>query len=150
MNLLHNALKFTPAGGTISVETGMQNDAANLRVRDTGCASRRRTCRSSLSGFTAPTLREPVKPAEAASGLQLRRPLPKRTAEKFKRRVRLERAARLRWYCRIIRIPYDDRMQVTALFSRNFILTITQSMNTILIMNTTDSPQSAHPSLICV
>lgn len=37
MNLLHNALKFTPAGGTISVETGMQSDMAILRVRDTGC-----------------------------------------------------------------------------------------------------------------
>lgn len=37
INLLHNALKFTPAGGTVSVETGTEDDWATLTVRDTGC-----------------------------------------------------------------------------------------------------------------
>jgi signal transduction histidine kinase len=37
INLLHNALKFTPAGGTVSVETGTADKRAFLRVRDTGC-----------------------------------------------------------------------------------------------------------------
>jgi signal transduction histidine kinase len=37
INLLHNALKFTPAGGTVSVETGAQGDRAIMRVKDTGC-----------------------------------------------------------------------------------------------------------------
>ncbi|HWQ96752.1 MAG TPA: ATP-binding protein [Clostridia bacterium] len=37
INLLHNALKFTPAGGTVSVETGTADERAFLRVRDTGC-----------------------------------------------------------------------------------------------------------------
>jgi two-component system, OmpR family, heavy metal sensor histidine kinase CusS len=37
-NLLDNALKFTPPGGTISVEVVRESDtAAILRVRDTGC-----------------------------------------------------------------------------------------------------------------
>ena len=37
INLLHNALKFTPAGGTVSVETVAHGDQAILRVKDTGC-----------------------------------------------------------------------------------------------------------------
>lgn len=37
INLLHNALKFTLAGGTVSIETGIQGKTAVLRVRDTGC-----------------------------------------------------------------------------------------------------------------
>ena len=37
INLLHNALKFTPSGGAISIETGVSADHAFLRVQDTGC-----------------------------------------------------------------------------------------------------------------
>ena len=37
INLLHNAMKFTPAGGRISVETNASEDRAMLSVRDTGC-----------------------------------------------------------------------------------------------------------------
>ena len=37
INLLHNALKFTPAGGMISIETGSLGERAFLRVQDTGC-----------------------------------------------------------------------------------------------------------------
>lgn len=37
INLLHNALKFTPSGGTVPIETGIQGKMAVLRVRDTGC-----------------------------------------------------------------------------------------------------------------
>jgi signal transduction histidine kinase/CHASE3 domain sensor protein len=36
MNLLSNALKFTPAGGTVRVGTGSDGDLAVLRVSDTG------------------------------------------------------------------------------------------------------------------
>lgn len=35
-NLLNNALKFTPAGGRITLEAGREGDAAVVRVRDTG------------------------------------------------------------------------------------------------------------------
>jgi PAS domain S-box-containing protein len=35
-NLLDNALKYTPAGGGVTVVTGMEGEAAVLRVRDTG------------------------------------------------------------------------------------------------------------------
>ena len=35
-NLIHNALKFTPRGGRISVEGRRMNDAVEIRVRDTG------------------------------------------------------------------------------------------------------------------
>lgn len=37
INLLHNALKFTPAGGTISVVTIAQGNWAIMRMKDTGC-----------------------------------------------------------------------------------------------------------------
>jgi len=37
INLLHNALKFTPAGGSITLETRCEADRAIFRIRDTGC-----------------------------------------------------------------------------------------------------------------
>ncbi len=37
INLVGNALKFTPEGGRITVETGQVEDGARVRVRDTGC-----------------------------------------------------------------------------------------------------------------
>jgi two-component system phosphate regulon sensor histidine kinase PhoR len=36
LNLVQNALKFTPAGGSVCVETGVEHDGVALRVRDTG------------------------------------------------------------------------------------------------------------------
>ena len=36
-NLIHNAVKFTPPGGQISIVLGRDDTAAILRVRDTGC-----------------------------------------------------------------------------------------------------------------
>jgi CheY-like chemotaxis protein/two-component sensor histidine kinase len=35
-NLIHNALKFTPKGGTVSVSAAAEGEAAVVRVRDTG------------------------------------------------------------------------------------------------------------------
>jgi signal transduction histidine kinase/CheY-like chemotaxis protein len=35
-NLLHNAVKFTPSGGTVTLSVGAQGSAAEIRVRDTG------------------------------------------------------------------------------------------------------------------
>jgi len=37
INLMHNALKFTPAGGAVSITTSAEHDRAILAVRDTGC-----------------------------------------------------------------------------------------------------------------
>lgn len=37
INLIDNALKFTPAGGTIRVATATEQDSAKLTVADTGC-----------------------------------------------------------------------------------------------------------------
>jgi two-component system phosphate regulon sensor histidine kinase PhoR len=36
LNLVQNALKFTPAGGSVAVETALEGGRAVLRVRDTG------------------------------------------------------------------------------------------------------------------
>ena len=35
-NLVSNAIKYTPGGGTIGVETGAEDDWVWVRVRDTG------------------------------------------------------------------------------------------------------------------
>ena len=37
INLLDNAIKFTPEGGKISLETGTRNGTAEITVRDSGC-----------------------------------------------------------------------------------------------------------------
>ena len=37
VNLLHNALKFTPEGGRIQISLARENGIATLRVADTGC-----------------------------------------------------------------------------------------------------------------
>lgn len=36
VNLIHNAIKFTPAGGTVRVSAAREHDAVVVRVRDTG------------------------------------------------------------------------------------------------------------------
>ncbi len=36
LNLIHNALKFTPSGGSVGVEAGYEDGAVVVRVRDTG------------------------------------------------------------------------------------------------------------------
>jgi len=35
-NLVNNAIKYTPSGGTVSVDAGVENNAAFIRVSDTG------------------------------------------------------------------------------------------------------------------
>jgi signal transduction histidine kinase len=35
-NLLQNAVKFTPSGGSVVVSVGSKDDGAQLRVRDSG------------------------------------------------------------------------------------------------------------------
>ena len=37
INLLDNAIKFTPEGGTITLESAVKGDTAEITVRDTGC-----------------------------------------------------------------------------------------------------------------
>jgi signal transduction histidine kinase len=48
-NLLHNGVKFTPAGGTVSVVAAEDERQALLAVRDTGRGSRRTTSSGSSS-----------------------------------------------------------------------------------------------------
>ena len=55
-NLLDNAIKYTPAGGRVEVQTARDGAEAVLTVRDTGRRhSRRRSCRGSGSGSTGAT-----------------------------------------------------------------------------------------------
>ena len=37
INLLDNAIKFTPEGGKITLESGVRNGIAEITVRDSGC-----------------------------------------------------------------------------------------------------------------
>lgn len=57
LNLVFNAIKFTPASGSIQVRLRGVADAIELEVADSGAASTRRCCRSSSSRFARPTRR---------------------------------------------------------------------------------------------
>src|SRR5262249_37299915 len=37
MNLVHNALKFTPSGGSITIQARITGEMVEMSVRDTGC-----------------------------------------------------------------------------------------------------------------
>ena len=65
-NLLTNALKFTPAGGSVLLETGPEGEQAVLRVRDTGPGIAPTNCRTSSTGSSGAEA-PPGSPA-AASG----------------------------------------------------------------------------------
>ncbi len=47
VNLMQNAVKFTPEAGRVAVRTRRAIDAVHIFVEDSGTASRRRLCRSS-------------------------------------------------------------------------------------------------------
>jgi signal transduction histidine kinase/ActR/RegA family two-component response regulator len=51
-NLLHNAIKFTPSGGTIQVELALEGGTAVMRVRDDGEGMDRSTLAALFEPFT--------------------------------------------------------------------------------------------------
>ncbi len=55
VNLIDNAIKYTPPGGRVEVSVASANGRAQLHVDDTARASPRRRCRTCSTDFTAPT-----------------------------------------------------------------------------------------------
>ena len=53
INLIHNAIKFTPVGGSIDLGAWMHDRDIIFRVRDTGVGISLRTKKESLSVFKA-------------------------------------------------------------------------------------------------
>ena len=57
--LLSNAVRHTPADGTIRIEAGHSDAGLEMRVEDTGEGIAARTCRGSSIPSTGPTRRDP-------------------------------------------------------------------------------------------
>ena len=56
VNLLSNAVRHTPSTGTIKITAFPMGDCVRIRIKDSGRASQRSTCRTSPSGSIEPTL----------------------------------------------------------------------------------------------
>jgi PAS domain S-box-containing protein len=69
MNLLANAVKFTPSGGRITVSTGKENGAAYLRVKDTGIGLRAEDLNKLFQPFSQ--AHNPMEQTKVGSGLGL-------------------------------------------------------------------------------
>jgi CheY-like chemotaxis protein len=68
-NLLHNAAKFTPAGGRVTVTIAAEDGAAVMRVRDTGAGIEQDLLRSIFEPFTQ--ARQTLARSEGGLGLGL-------------------------------------------------------------------------------
>jgi signal transduction histidine kinase len=71
-NLLSNALKFTPSGGTVTVDVGAVDGAAELCVEDTGRGIPARSCRMCSTSSARPTRRSRASMAGSVSVSQSR------------------------------------------------------------------------------
>ena len=81
LNLVDNAIRYTPPGGSVTLELAQSPGWAILRVRDTGQASRRTSCRASSTGSTGWTPPAPGVPAGPDSAWPSARRLPRRTGD---------------------------------------------------------------------
>ena len=75
-NLLSNALKFTPEGGTVTVSLRFERRQVLLAVTDTGCGINAEDMEMVFDGYL-----HPERPAALPSGLGLGLPLCRRIAE---------------------------------------------------------------------
>ncbi len=69
INLLHNAIKFTPPGGEVRLDCARQGDRSVLSVQDTGIGMAPEEIDRAMQPFTQ--IGEPVGSAEEGSGLGL-------------------------------------------------------------------------------
>jgi len=96
LNLLSNAVRFTPAGGVVAVETEFDGDAMRLIVADTGIGMTREQTAIALSPFGQPH----SAPAPNDRGCGLGLPLAQRLARLHGGDLNIESAAGLG--CRVI------------------------------------------------
>lgn len=51
-NVISNAIKYSPEGGTISISASLHGRKIKVSISDQGSAFRKTTCRRSLTGFS--------------------------------------------------------------------------------------------------
>ncbi|MEQ9559773.1 MAG: PAS domain-containing sensor histidine kinase [Rhodospirillales bacterium] len=86
LNLLSNALKFTPSGGKITADARNQSGAVILTMADTGCG----IAQGSLPGVTEPFARGDLDPYKAVEGWGLGLAICKTLIEKHGGRIEIE------------------------------------------------------------
>ena len=94
-HLLSNALKFTPAGGTVTVELKKSGETLRLTVSDTGCGIPPERMAHLFDGCF-----QPGHPSPAPYGLGLGLPLCRAIAEKHGGSITVESAPALWSLCR--------------------------------------------------
>ena len=100
VNLLDNAIKYTPPGGSIKLDVSAREDKAVIEVADTGIGIPPTLCRIFSSAFSAWTRRVRAMRAGPGWDWPSLNPFARPTAAKCKWKAAKARAAVSKWNCR--------------------------------------------------
>jgi PAS domain S-box-containing protein len=136
-NLVDNALKYTPAGGTVTVTTATEDDRAVLRVKDTGEGIRPEL----LSGIFDLFVQQPQALDRSRGGLGLGLTLVKRLAELHEGSVAADSAGLGQGSEFTVRLPLVEPAPVPAP-TRLPIDEATPSRRILIVEDNTDARES--------